>query len=75
MGCLWHRCPECRIPTPRSSNGYWEAKLQRNVERDERNARALEQAGWTVIHVWEHEDVAAAADRVQRAVLAAQGRL
>jgi DNA mismatch endonuclease (patch repair protein) len=75
MGCLWHRCPDCSIATPRSSNGYWEAKLQRNVERDERNARALENAGWTVVYVWEHEDAATAADRVEQALVAARARL
>jgi DNA mismatch endonuclease (patch repair protein) len=68
MGCLWHRCPTCAIPAPRTNSAYWRAKLSRNVERDGRNAAALEAAGWQLVVVWEHEDPAAAADRVHEIV-------
>jgi len=70
MGCLWHRCPQCSIADPRTNREYWRAKLDRNVERDRRNAAALEDAGWALIVVWEHEDPADAADRVQATVRA-----
>jgi DNA mismatch endonuclease, patch repair protein len=40
---------------------YWQAKLDRNVERDRRNDAALQAAGWTVIRVWEHADPGQAA--------------
>ena len=64
MGCFWHCCPEDGT-SPRVNYEYWRAKLTRNVERDRRNAAALAQAGWQLIVVWEHEDAAEAADRVE----------
>jgi DNA mismatch endonuclease, patch repair protein len=68
MGCLWHRCGTCAIPDPRTNSAYWQAKLDRNVERDQRNAAALEATGWLLVVVWEHEDPSAAADRVHEIV-------
>lgn len=68
MGCLWHRCGACAIMLPRTNSGYWQAKLDGNVERDRRNQRALLEAGWALVVVWEHEDPVAAADRVQQVV-------
>ena len=52
-GCFWHRCPE-HGNSPRANTAYWEAKLERNVARDERVDRALQAAGWTVLRLWEH---------------------
>ncbi len=70
MGCLWHRCRICAITTPRSNSDYWQAKLERNVQRDQRNERALHEAGWALVVVWEHEDPVVATDRVQQIVRA-----
>ena len=67
LGCFWHRCPVDGI-TPRTNSDYWRAKLARNVERDQRNARAIAEAGWHLVIVWEHEDPVAAADRVETLV-------
>lgn len=47
--------------------GYWVAKVQANVARDERQTLALEAEGWRVVRLWETEivrNVAAAADTV-----------
>jgi len=66
-GCFWHRCPDHGV-RPTTNAGYWDAKIDGNVERDKRNDRALAAAGWTVLHVWEHEDPAVAADRVADAL-------
>lgn len=52
-GCFWHRCPYCNLPTPKSNVEYWVVKFERNQERDERNMRALEEAGWKVHVIWE----------------------
>lgn len=52
-GCFWHRCPRCNLALPKSNVEYWVVKFQRNVERDERNLRELEEAGWTVHVLWE----------------------
>lgn len=62
-GCFWHRCPE-HATDPNANGRWWQAKLQGNVDRDRRNDAALAAAGWTVLRVWEHEDVEAMADRV-----------
>lgn len=54
-GCFWHRCPTCSLSVPKKNLDYWEAKLARNVERDEQNLAALEEAGWKVLVLWEHQ--------------------
>jgi DNA mismatch endonuclease, patch repair protein len=62
-GCFWHSCPE-HGNRPATNSSYWDAKLERNRERDVRNDRDLESAGWLVLRVWEHEDSWQAANRV-----------
>jgi DNA mismatch endonuclease (patch repair protein) len=52
-GCFWHRCPKCQLPTPKTNPEYWEEKFRRNVERDQRKLKELEDAGWTVFVIWE----------------------
>jgi DNA mismatch endonuclease, patch repair protein len=71
-GCFWHACPQHFRP-PRTNAGYWQAKIARNVERDRRNNEEFSRAGWTVIRVWEHEDVESAAEHVRAEVLARRG--
>ncbi|MGH2878167.1 MAG: very short patch repair endonuclease [Solirubrobacteraceae bacterium] len=67
LGCFWHRCPVDGV-MPRTNSRYWGAKLEGNVLRDERNAKAVADAGWQLIAVWEHEDLVAAADRIEALV-------
>jgi DNA mismatch endonuclease (patch repair protein) len=53
-GCFWHRHAGCRIATtPKSNTPFWQAKFDRNAERDVRNTERLAELGWTVIVVWE----------------------
>ncbi len=52
-GCFWHCCPHCQPPRPKIHQDFWDQKLDRNVQRDKRNVRALRKAGWSVISVWE----------------------
>jgi DNA mismatch endonuclease, patch repair protein len=52
-GCYWHQCRACAIPLPRNNVEYWQRKLHRNVERDERNIRRLRSLGWRVVIIWE----------------------
>ena len=54
-GCFWHRCPACSLSVPKKNLDYWEAKFVRNVERDEQNLAALEEAGWKVLVLWDHQ--------------------
>ena len=62
-GCFWHGCPEHHRSAKRNSE-FWDAKIQANRERDRDTGLKLEEAGWRVIRIWEHEAVADAADRI-----------
>jgi DNA mismatch endonuclease (patch repair protein) len=66
-GCFWHRCP-IHATDPTANAGYWRTKLDGNVQRDLADTDALVSSGWTVIRVWEHEDPAHAADRIEAVV-------
>lgn len=50
---------------PKNNRAWWEHKLRRNVERDREKDRQLEEAGWLVIHYWEHDDIEDAADEIE----------
>ena len=54
-GCFWHKHDCGRFVWPASNESYWNAKICRNVERDEENIRQLQAKGWKVIVVWECE--------------------
>lgn len=54
-GCFWHRHGCKATSTPGRNREFWEAKFQRNVERDRRSVEALEALGFQVIVVWECE--------------------
>jgi DNA mismatch endonuclease (patch repair protein) len=52
-GCFWHRHEGCRYAsTPASRREYWLPKFADNRRRDERQACALQEAGWRVALVW-----------------------
>ena len=54
-GCFWHRCPKCKLSTPKTNQEYWAEKFRRNVERDQRKVTELEKDGWKVLVIWECE--------------------
>lgn len=63
-GCFWHLCPEHgRLPGGRNA-AYWKRKLEGNRRRDRENLVRLERAGWSVLRIWEHEDVESAVAQV-----------
>lgn len=62
-GCFWHGCPE-HYRAPSANSTYWGDKRARNVARDLEVNTLLEDAGWCVVRVWEHESPASAAHRV-----------
>lgn len=53
-GCFWHghTCPR-GSRRPGTRRDYWNAKLDRNAERDRSHARRLRRMGWGVMIVWE----------------------
>jgi DNA mismatch endonuclease, patch repair protein len=66
-GCFWHGCP-AHGTWPTANAGWWTEKIARNQRRDADTTAVLSAAGWTVLRFWEHDDVTAAADAVERAV-------
>ena len=58
---------------PTTNAEYWDAKIARNITRDRARSLALENEGWLLLRVWEHEDAEAAAERI--AALLAERRL
>ena len=52
-GCFWHGhdCSMFKLPQTRTS--YWQAKIDRNRERDRETNQQLAHMGWHVITVWE----------------------
>jgi DNA mismatch endonuclease (patch repair protein) len=52
--CFWHACPK-HFRQPRTNTKYWQAKIEKNLERDRSQRRMLRRSGWRVIRVWEHE--------------------
>lgn len=63
-GCFWHRCPwHCRVPS--TNRDWWEWKLERTATRDADTNQRLRELGWTVVRVWEHDNVDAMVARVE----------
>lgn len=52
-GCFWHGHGCRRSKRPSSNRRFWDAKLDRNIERDKAAQEALLGAGWQVEVVWE----------------------
>ncbi len=52
-GCFWHRCPHCDPPMPKSNTNFWSKKLHDNKERDQRKLDQLNEAGWSLLIIWE----------------------
>lgn len=69
-GCFWHSHPGCpRSTRPVQNREFWDAKLDRNSDRDQENRENLEALGWKVIVIWQCEL------RDQKALTAEFGRL
>jgi DNA mismatch endonuclease, patch repair protein len=52
-GCFWHRHGCKATTTPTRNREFWQAKFQRNLERDRRAAEALRAEGYAVVVIWE----------------------
>lgn len=76
-GCFWHQHPGCsRASTPSTNVDFWMPKLRANVERFERQRKALRIAGWRVFVVWECQlrDPDKVERRLVRALRSGDGR-
>jgi DNA mismatch endonuclease, patch repair protein len=66
-GCFWHGCPD-HGTLPKRNDSFWRDKILGNQIRDVETDNKLEEEGWLVVRVWEHEPPARAADRVAAAL-------
>lgn len=54
-GCFWHGCP-IHGTKAKSNEIFWSTKIQTNIQRDEDTNRLLQEQGWLVVRIWEHEN-------------------
>lgn len=53
-GCFWHGHKDCRyFVTPKTNTDFWMNKINKNIERDKKQIKQLQELGWRVIVVWE----------------------
>lgn len=69
-GCFWHGCPDHHT-VAKTNATYWADKVEQNRRRDHETDELLQQAGWKVIRVWEHEPCEESALRIAEAYRAA----
>ncbi|TKK85826.1 very short patch repair endonuclease [Herbidospora galbida] len=68
-GCFWHGCPR-HYTAPANNNDWWLKKIRTNRTRDINSFRRLRSIDWRVIRVWGHQDLEAAADKIEAIVRA-----
>lgn len=71
-GAFWHGHPDYYHG---QSGDFWDKKIARNRERDERVNRELSELGWSVLRLWDFEiedDPAGCVLRVQSAIAIGQ---
>ncbi len=66
-GCFWHGCP-IHGTQAKTNAEFWSFKIKQNQERDEDTTKRLEEAGWEVIRVWEHENPEKASEKIYRII-------
>ena len=54
-GCFWHGHSCTRAALPSSNRQFWETKISRNQYRDAMALNQLQNAGWSVLIVWQCE--------------------
>lgn len=55
-GCFWHQHEGCRKSRrPTSNVEFWNEKLDKNIERDNRKESELKSLGWKVLTIWDCE--------------------
>ena len=53
-GCFWHGHDGCKyFIMPKTRTEFWQAKIERNKERDSEIQRQLASMGWHCITIWE----------------------
>ncbi len=70
-GCFWHGCP-IHGTQAKANAEFWRVKIKQNRERDADTNQQLEEAGWKVIRIWEHEDPEEASEKIFNIVMKRQ---
>lgn len=53
-GCFWHGHKNCKyFVIPKTRTEWWTDKINKNIVRDEKNKKKLQELGWNVIEIWE----------------------
>jgi DNA mismatch endonuclease, patch repair protein len=71
-GCFWHGCADHCV-APKANANWWREKIAANRRRDQETNVALEELGWVVVRVWEHEQPSDAAQQIHTIVLGRAG--
>jgi len=69
-GCFWHQCPLHGV-MPKGNSSFWQAKLQRNTQRDAEANQTLLSTGWIALRFWEHvidESVEACVTKIEQTI-------
>ncbi|NGP89191.1 very short patch repair endonuclease [Fodinibius halophilus] len=55
-GCYWHGHEDCKKASiPDTNTEFWKNKIQKNIDRDHRNYKELEELGWEYLIIWQCE--------------------
>lgn len=54
-GCFWHGHSCKRGKLPETNKEFWQNKINKNIDRDNKNLSELEEIGWKVITIWQCE--------------------
>lgn len=55
-GCFWHGHENCRKgKRPDTNKDFWNEKIDKNIQRDQKNYQKLRSEGWRVLVIWECE--------------------
>ncbi|XZF13037.1 very short patch repair endonuclease [Chitinophagaceae bacterium MMS25-I14] len=53
-GCFWHGHGGCKYyVVPKTRTDWWLAKINKNIENDQKAMLALQEQGWKIIILWE----------------------
>lgn len=66
-GCFWHQHPKCKYAVvPKTRQGFWREKLQKNVRRDQTILNKLKKIGCRTMVLWECQLTKRDQESVQR---------
>lgn len=74
-GCFWHGCERHGRTSFAGPNAeLWRTKMANNRERDRRSTALAQEAGWTVVRLWECDVLADPAKAAAAVALRCPGR-